>query len=151
MGLGGAVRHHHLPARPDDSRQVAGLEPLRPRHLPRRRPDLHGIGLAVDRPRAEAARALLKLLLVSLILSLLAAMPVLALTEQDRALIDATARNDIETARRLIAAGANVNAQNENRDSAFLLAGAEGRLEILKLTLAAGADLKSTNRYGGTA
>lgn len=69
----------------------------------------------------------------------------------DRALIEATARNDVETARRLIAAGANVNAQDENRDSAFLLAGARGRLEILKLTLAAGADLKSMNRYGGTA
>ena len=69
----------------------------------------------------------------------------------DRALIDATRRNDVETARRLIAAGTSVNAQDENRDSAFLLAGAEGRLEILKLTLQAGADLKSTNRYGGTA
>jgi ankyrin repeat protein len=90
-------------------------------------------------------------LIAALLLSLLVAMPVLALTEQDRALIDATARNDIEAARRLIAAGANVNAQNETLDSAFLLAGAEGRLEILKLTLAAGADLASTNRYGGTA
>ena len=69
----------------------------------------------------------------------------------DRALIDATRRNDVEAVRRLIAAGANVNAQDENRDSAFLLAGAEGRLEILKLTLQAGADLRSTNRYGGTA
>ena len=29
--------------------------------------------------------------------------------------------------------------------------GAEGRTEILRMTLAAGADLKSTNRYGGTA
>ncbi|MDI9674949.1 ankyrin repeat domain-containing protein, partial [Pseudomonas aeruginosa] len=29
--------------------------------------------------------------------------------------------------------------------------GAEGRLEILRLTLLHGADLKSTNRYGGTA
>lgn len=94
----------------------------------------------------------MKLLIASsLILSLLVSAPVLALTEHDRALIDATARNDVEAARRLIAAGADVNAQDENRDSAFLLAGAEGRLEILKLTLAAGADLRSTNRYGGTA
>ena len=30
-------------------------------------------------------------------------------------------------------------------------AGAEGRLEILRMTLAAGADLASVNRYGGTA
>jgi len=89
--------------------------------------------------------------LALLIPSILLAMPALALTDQDRALIEATARNDIEGARRLIAAGANVNAQDENRDSAFLLAGAEGRLEILKLTLEAGADLRSTNRYGGTA
>lgn len=73
------------------------------------------------------------------------------LTANERALIDATQRNDVETARRLIATGTSVNAQDENRNSAFLLAGAEGRLEILKLTLQAGADLKSTNRYGGTA
>ena len=73
------------------------------------------------------------------------------LSANDRALIEATRRYDIEAARRLIAAGANVNAQDENRDSAFLLAGAEGHLEILKLTLQAGADLASTNRYGGTA
>ena len=74
-----------------------------------------------------------------------------SLSADERALIDATRRNDIEAARRLIAAGTSVNAQDENRDSAFLLAGAEGRLEILKLTLQAGANLRSTNRYGGTA
>lgn len=73
------------------------------------------------------------------------------LSPNDRALIDATRRNDVAAARRLIDSGASVNAQDENRDSAFLLAGAEGRLEILKLTLQAGADLASTNRYGGTA
>ena len=76
-----------------------------------------------------------------LFLSLLVAMPAVAFTDQDRALIEATARNDVETARRLIVAGANVNAQDENRDSAFLLAGAEGRLEILKMTLAAPAPI----------
>ncbi len=90
-------------------------------------------------------------LLALLLLPLLLAVPALALTERDRALIEATARNDVEAARRLIAEGADVNAQDDKRDSAFLLAGAEGRLEILKLTLAAGADLRSTNRYGGTA
>src|SRR5262249_14846613 len=35
-------------------------------------------------------------------------------------------------------------------DSPYLYAAAEGRLEILRLTLAHGADLRSTNRYGGT-
>lgn len=89
--------------------------------------------------------------LAVLILSLLVAVPAAAFSDLDRALIEATARNDIDAAHRLIAAGANVNAQDENRDSAFLLAGAEGRLEILKMTLAAGADLAATNRYGGTA
>lgn len=67
--------------------------------------------------------------------------PLLAVTIADR----------VETARALIAAGADVNAQAQNRDSPFLYAGAEGRDEILKLLLAAGADLKSVNRYGGTA
>jgi uncharacterized protein len=42
-------------------------------------------------------------------------------------------------------------AHAEMQDSPFLYAGAQGRLEILRMTLAAGADLKSTNRYGGTA
>ena len=50
----------------------------------------------------------------------------------------------------LIAAGANVNAQDDLLDTPFLYAAAEGRLEILRMTLAAGADLASRNRYGGT-
>ena len=54
-------------------------------------------------------------------------------------------------ARLLIAAGADVNAKDDIEDSPYLYAGAEGRDEILKMTLAAGADLKSPNRYGGTA
>ncbi|MCZ6798549.1 MAG: ankyrin repeat domain-containing protein, partial [Gammaproteobacteria bacterium] len=36
-------------------------------------------------------------------------------------------------------------------DSPYLYAGAEGRLEILRMTLEYGADLSSINRYGGTA
>ena len=66
------------------------------------------------------------------------------------ALLLATHRNHVEAARALIAAGADVNAKDDMSDSPFLYAGAEGRLEILEMTLA-GADLKSTNRYGGTA
>jgi ankyrin repeat protein len=54
-------------------------------------------------------------------------------------------------ARALIGASANVNAKDQIQDSPYLYAGAEGRNEILKMTLAAGANLKSTNRYGGTA
>lgn len=44
-----------------------------------------------------------------------------------------------------------MNAKDKINDSPYLYAGARGHLEILKLTLAHGADLKSTNRYGGTA
>jgi uncharacterized protein len=66
------------------------------------------------------------------------------------ALLAATHGNRVEVARVLIAAGADVNAKDDIEDSAFLYAGAEGRNEILKLTLPT-ADLKSTNRYGGTA
>lgn len=97
------------------------------------------------------ARETLRLVLALLLLLWTGAVTAQTLTQDERALIEATERNDIETARRLIAAGTSVNAQDEKRDSAFLLAGAQGRLEILKLTLKAGADLKSTNRYGGTA
>lgn len=97
------------------------------------------------------ARETLRLLLALLVLLWSGVVTAQTLSTDERALIEATQRNDVETARRLIAAGTNVNAQDEKRDSAFLLAGAEGRLEIVKLTLKAGADLKSTNRYGGTA
>lgn len=65
-------------------------------------------------------------------------------------LLIATIGNHPDAARALIEAGADVNAQADNRDSPFLYAGAEGRNEILRLTLPK-ADLKSTNRYDGTA
>jgi uncharacterized protein len=66
------------------------------------------------------------------------------------ALLAATHGNHVAVARALIAAGADVNAKDAIEDSPFLYAGAEGRIEILKMTLPT-ADLKSTNRYGGTA
>lgn len=89
-------------------------------------------------------------LLPALLLAL--AMPAQAqLRDLDRMLIAAAERGDAATVQRLIGEGGNVNAQDENRNSAYLIAGARGRTEVLKLTLAAGADLKSTNRYGGTA
>ena len=44
-----------------------------------------------------------------------------------------------------------MNAKDDQHDSAYLVAGAHGRTEILKMTLTHGADLRSTNRYGGTA
>ena len=67
-------------------------------------------------------------------------------------LLIATRENGIETARALIAAGADVNAKDQIADTPFLYAAAEGRLEILRLILATGkANLAGTNRYGGTA
>lgn len=53
--------------------------------------------------------------------------------------------------KRLIEAGANVNAQDDRLNSPFLYAGAEGDLATVRLALAHGADFTVTNRYGGTA
>lgn len=84
---------------------------------------------------------------------LLACLPLSALHAQPATLpiVEAAGRGDLGRVRALIAAGADVNAQDHQKDSAFLLAAARGHTEIVRATLAAGADLKSTNRYGGTA
>ena len=66
------------------------------------------------------------------------------------ALLVATHGNHVAVARALIAAGSDVNAKDDVEDSPYLYAGAEGRIEILTMTLPT-ADLKSVNRYGGTA
>ena len=70
-------------------------------------------------------------------------------------LLLATWANHPAVAQALIAAGADVNAKDDQHDSAYLVAGAHGRTEILKMTLkrtrAHGAGLRSTDRYGGTA
>lgn len=68
------------------------------------------------------------------------------------ALLLATHADNLEAAKLLIAAGADVNAKDDIQDTPFLYAGAEGRNEILKAILASGkANLKDTNRFGGTA
>ncbi len=66
------------------------------------------------------------------------------------ALLAATHANQVEAARELVRRGADVNAQDAIQDSPFLYAGAEGRLEILRL-LAPKADFTRVNRYGGSA
>ncbi len=53
--------------------------------------------------------------------------------------------------RALLAAGADVDLQDERLDNPFLYAGAEGLLDVLRLVDAAGADPAITNRFGGTA
>ncbi len=80
--------------------------------------------------------------------------PALSAEEQaqlDQELIAAAKANNPPLVKELISRGGNVNAKDSIQDSAFLYAGAEGFNEVLQLTLAAGADVASINRYGGTA
>jgi uncharacterized protein len=80
--------------------------------------------------------------------------PALSAEEQaqlDQELIAAAKANNAPLVMELVSRGGNVNAKDSIQDSAFLYAGAEGFNEVLQLTLAAGADVASINRYGGTA
>ena len=70
--------------------------------------------------------------------------------ELDQPLIDAAWANDVDQARALIAAGADVNAKDSTQQSAYLISTSEGYLELLELTLANGADLASLDSYRGT-
>ncbi len=58
--------------------------------------------------------------------------------------------DDIPAARRLIGAGADVNAKDETVQSAYLVTTSEGYLDLLDLTLAHGADVRSLDSYHGT-
>jgi hypothetical protein len=83
-----------------------------------------------------------------------ASRPSLSPAEQqklDQRLVLAAKANDAALVAQLIRKGGNVNAKDSIQDSAFLYAGAEGFNEILRLTLVHGADVRSTNRFGGTA
>lgn len=97
---------------------------------------------------------------VGVVLALLAAGVLVACTagreptEQatlDRNLIAASWAGDLASARRLVDAGADVNAQDETRQSAFLIAASEGHRELLDFTLDRGADVRSLDSYDGTA
>ena len=68
------------------------------------------------------------------------------------ALMAATHANQIETAAVLIAAGADVNARDNIKDSPYLYAGAEGRhLESVRELLKTKIDVNHVNNYGWTA
>lgn len=67
------------------------------------------------------------------------------------AVMAATHGNQVATVEALIAAGADIDIQDNRLDNPFLYAGAEGLLDILKLTIDAGANTRLTNRFGGTA
>jgi ankyrin repeat protein len=73
-----------------------------------------------------------------------------AQAQLDQQLVAAAKANNAQLVAGLIGRGGSVNAKDSLQDSAFLYAGAEGYNEVLQLT-AAGADVASTNRYGGTA
>ena len=65
-------------------------------------------------------------------------------------LIAAAWDNDLPRARSLIARGADVNAKDNTRQSAYLISTSEGYLELLNLTLEHGADVDSKDSFNGT-
>ncbi|WP_221674839.1 ankyrin repeat domain-containing protein [Enterococcus gilvus] len=72
--------------------------------------------------------------------------------KNETSLMIAVHNNQIEIAKKLIDAGANVNKQDTIEDSPYLYAGAEGRTEILTYMLAHSTpDQSITNRFGGNA
>lgn len=66
-------------------------------------------------------------------------------------LLIATNHYYFEMAKILVQHGADVNQQANNKDSAFLYAGATGQTELLKLFIANGARFDIFNRYNGSA
>ena len=67
------------------------------------------------------------------------------------ALLLAVDANHVRIAKALLDAGASVNAQAENLDTPWLLAGARGRIEIIAMLLPRTPDLTIRNRFGGNA
>lgn len=68
----------------------------------------------------------------------------------DRRLRDAAWANDVASARRLIGRGADVNAKDDTRQSAYLIATSEGHLRLLRLTLRHGAKVDDKDSWDGT-
>lgn len=71
--------------------------------------------------------------------------------DRDAALRTAAARNDVETVRKLVALGADVNAKNDQQESAYLLAASEGATEVVDIALHNGAKVDDLDSYQGTA
>jgi uncharacterized protein len=59
--------------------------------------------------------------------------------------------NHLAAAEVLIKAGGNINAQAANKDTPWLLAGALGRTDMLRLMIPRGPDFSIRNRFGGNA
>jgi ankyrin repeat protein len=70
----------------------------------------------------------------------------------DHQLVEAAYANDVDSASRLIEAGADVNAKDETVQSAYLISTSEVGDDpaLLELTLANGADVGSLDSYNGT-
>lgn len=68
----------------------------------------------------------------------------------DAQLRDAAWANDVERARGLIEACADVNAVDGTTQPAYLIATSEGYSELLELTLGAGADVDALDSWNGT-
>lgn len=68
----------------------------------------------------------------------------------DEQLRSAAWANDVDAASRLIRWGANSNAKDSIQQSPYLVATSEGRVELLELTLAHGADLGDLDSWNGT-
>jgi ankyrin repeat protein len=68
----------------------------------------------------------------------------------DQQLRDAAWKNDVRAARQLIDRGADVNAKDSTVQSAYLIATSEGYLELLRLTLANGAEVNDKDSWNGT-
>ncbi len=67
------------------------------------------------------------------------------------ALLLAVAAGHTAVGQALIAAGADINAVASNMDTPWLLAGARGRTELLRVMWPKGPNLSLRNRYGGNA
>ncbi len=71
-------------------------------------------------------------------------------TRLDADLREAAWANRVQDARRLIAAGADVNAKDDSVQSAYLIATSEGHVDLLDLTLAEGARVDDLDSWNGT-
>jgi hypothetical protein len=84
--------------------------------------------------------------------ALLCGLPALGADRDINAALRAAAeRNDAPAFQGLLTRNADVNARDEQQDTAFLIAARNGHTALVQSALAAGADLKSLNRYGSTA
>lgn len=67
-----------------------------------------------------------------------------------KAFHEAVKANDVETARRMIAAGADVNAPCDGHDYSILTACCNGNCELVRLLIESGADVNVRDQYEST-